>query len=117
MSAPARPQGEEQSLVQPAAHAASAPLALDGEMTIYRATELAETLKAALAAHPGGLDIDLSEVTEIDSAGVQLLMAAKRAAVAAGAVLTLHGHSAPVLDVFERLDLAAFFGDSLVVTA
>ena len=117
MSAPARPRGEEPGAVPPAANAAGSPLALDGEMTIYRAAELAETLKAALAAHPGGLDIDLSNVTEIDSSGVQLLMAAKRAAVAAGAVLTLHGHSAPVLDVFERLDLAAFFGDSLVVTA
>jgi anti-sigma B factor antagonist len=92
-----------------------ASLVLEGEMTIYRAAELGQTLKAALAANGAGLDIDLAAVTDIDSSGVQLLMAAKRAALAAGVPLTLQGHSAPVLDVFEHLDLAAFFGDSLIV--
>ena len=90
-------------------------LALDGEMNIYRAAELGQVLRAALAGNTGGLALDLSGVTEIDSAGVQLLMAAKRTAQAAGIPLTLNAHSPAVLDVFERLDLAAFFGDSLVI--
>jgi anti-sigma B factor antagonist len=94
-----------------------ATLALDGEVTIYRATELRQTLLAALAEAPDGLAIDLAGVTEFDSAGVQLLMAAKRAANDSGRPLVLAEHSAAVLDVFELLDLAAFFGDPLVVSA
>jgi anti-sigma B factor antagonist len=96
---------------------AAKALALDGELTIYHAAELRQTLLAALADAPEGLAIDLAGVTEIDSAGVQLLMASKRAANASGRPLTLADHSAPVLEVFELLDLAAFFGDPLVVNA
>jgi anti-sigma B factor antagonist len=102
---------------QPAALSAPTLLALDGELTIYRATVLHQTLVAALAAAPNGLAIELAGVTEIDSAGVQLLMAGKRAANGSGRPFTLTEHSAPVLEVFELLDLAAFFGDPLVVNA
>ena len=56
-------------------------------------------------------------MSEIDSAGVQLLMLAKREAQARGGELHLCGHSPAVLDVFELLDLAAFFGDPLVMPA
>jgi len=88
---------------------------LDGELTIYRAAELRDQLLAATAAHPDGFDVDLAGVTEIDSAGVQLLMAAKRAAQSEGGDIALVGHSAAVTEVFELLDLAAHFGDPLLV--
>lgn len=91
-------------------------IALDGELTIYRAAELRQTLLGVLEGQPDGLDIDLAAVTEIDSAGVQLLMAAKRAAQAAGHPLSLSNHSEAVVDVLELLNLAAFFGDPLIVS-
>ena len=94
---------------------ARASLVLEGELTIYRAQEIQQQLVAALADNPPGLDIDLSAVTELDSAGVQLLMAAKRAALAAGLSLSLVGHSEPVLEVFGLFNVAAFFDDPLVV--
>lgn len=94
----------------------AARIALDGEITIYRAAELRQTLLGALQGQAGGLDIDLAAVTEIDSAGVQLLMATKRAAQAAGHALTLSNHSEAVVDVLELLNLAAFFGDPLIVS-
>ena len=94
----------------------SATLRLDGELTIYRAAELKPLIIDAL--QPGGtLEIDLAGVSEIDSAGVQLLMLAKREAQARGGELHLCGHSPAVLDVFDLLDLAAFFGDPLVMPA
>jgi anti-sigma B factor antagonist len=96
--------------------APAATLRLDGELTIYRAAELKPLLLDAVAEH-AALEIDLSAVSEIDSAGVQLLMLAKRQAQALGRELRLAGHSAPVVEVFELLDLAAFFGDALVVPA
>ncbi|MGC4077870.1 MAG: STAS domain-containing protein [Rubrivivax sp.] len=93
-------------------------LAIEGELTIYRAAELRETLLAALAAAPDGdLTLDLSAVTEFDSAGVQLLMAAKKSAEARGRGLRLVRHSPSVLDGFQVLDLAGHFGDPLTPPA
>lgn len=94
---------------------ASARLAIDGEMTIYRAAELKPVVLAALKDH-GTLELDLSGVTEIDTAGVQILVLAKQAAQAAGSVLRLAAHSPAVLEVFELLDMGAYFGDAVLVT-
>ena len=89
----------------------SAAFCLDGELTIYRAAELCASLTAALADVPEGaeLEVDLGEVTEFDSAGVQLLMAARKSAVAAGRGFRLTRHSAAVREVFETLQLGAAF--------
>ena len=96
--------------------AATAPHRIEGELTIYQAGELAPVLLAALAAAPV-LAIDLSRVTELDTAGVQLLMMLKRAARAQDRELQLLAHSPAVLEVFELLNLAAYFGDPLVIAA
>ena len=91
----------------------SAPnvLRIEGELTIFRATEL----KPALLASPPVDEIDLSGVTEIDTAGVQLLMLAKKTALAQQRNLKLVAHSPAVLEVFELLNVAAYFGDHLVM--
>ena len=91
-------------------------LRIDGELTIYRALELKQTLLDTVEAQPK-VELDLSAVTEIDTAGLQLLMLAKRAAQAAQRELRLVGHSPAVLDVLQLFDLAAFFGDPLVVSS
>ena len=94
-------------------------LCLDGELTIYRAAELCATLKATLAGMTGNgdLELNLTGVTELDSAGVQLLMAAKKSVRTAQRELRLVGHSPAVLEVFATLDLAAHFGDALATPA
>ncbi len=94
---------------------ASARLAIDGEMTIYRAAELKPLVLGALQGQ-GALELDLSGVTEIDTAGVQILVLAKQAAQAAGSSLRLAAHSPAVLEVFELLDMGAYFGDAMLVT-
>ncbi|MBK1689658.1 STAS domain-containing protein [Rubrivivax gelatinosus] len=88
-------------------------LAIEGELTIYRAAELRQALLAALDQHGADLEVDLAGVTEFDSAGVQLLMAAAKSAAARGGVLRLVRHSPAVLDAFAVLDLAAHFGAPL----
>lgn len=94
----------------------AASIAFDGELTIFCAHEAKQTLLGALA--PGvTVDCDLSGVTEFDTAGVQLLMLAKREAAIRGAVLRLVGHSPSVLAAFDLLDLGAHFGDPLVMPA
>ena len=86
-------------------------LRIDGELTIFRAAEL----KPVLLAEPALTEIDLSGVTDLDTAGVQLLMLAKKTALAQGRELRLSGHSPAVLDVFELLNVAAYLGDPMVM--
>lgn len=90
-------------------------LQVTGEMTIYRAAELKEMLLLALAKESDVLVLDLSGVTEMDVAGLQVLIMSKQAAQAQNRELRLVGHSPAVLDVFEILNVAAFFGDQLVM--
>jgi len=86
-------------------------LRIEGELTIFRAMEL----KPALLATPPVDVVDLSGVSEIDTAGVQLLMLAKKTALAQRRDIKLVAHSPAVLEVFELLNVAAFFGDHLVM--
>jgi anti-anti-sigma regulatory factor len=86
-------------------------LRIEGELTIFRAMEL----KPILLADPLPEEIDLSGVTELDTAGVQLLMLVKRAAVEQQRELRLVGHSPAVMEVFELMNVAAYFGDHLVM--
>jgi anti-anti-sigma factor len=83
-----------------------AVLRIEGEMTIYRAAEL----KQALLAEPAPLQIDLSGVSEIDTAGVQLLMLAHQSAQARQHELRLVAPSPAVIEVFGLLGVDAFFG-------
>ena len=96
--------------------AGAAHLRIEGDMTIYTAAELATQLLPFLT-QPGELEIDLSQVTEMDSSGVQLLMLAKRETLQFGRPLRLIGHSQAVLDTFELCDLAGYFGDPPVLSA
>ena len=95
----------------PETDAPSAPLRIEGEFTIFRAAEL----KPVLLPTPPLRAIDLSGVTEMDCAGLQLLMMAKRAAVAARQPLSLVGHSPAVLEVFELLNVAPYFDEPVVM--
>lgn len=92
----------------------SHPLRIEGEMTIYQAAELKQTLATALQQSET-LEIDLSAIGEIDTAGVQLLIATKKSAQAAGKELRLVAHSDAVVEAFELLDLGGYFGDPLVM--
>jgi anti-anti-sigma factor len=89
-------------------------LHIEGELTIYRAAELKPVLLDAVAKATV-VEVDLSEVSEFDTAGLQILMLAKRTAASLQRELRLVRHSPAVVDVLQLLDLAAFFGDPLVV--
>ncbi len=89
-------------------------LRLQGELTIYSAAAAREALLARM--QPGApLELDLAGVTEIDSAGLQLLMSAKLHARAQDGELRLAAHAAPVLELIELLDVGAWLGDPLLL--
>jgi len=91
-------------------------IAIKDEMTIYTAleqkNELAQHLKADHELH-----IDLSEVSEIDSAGLQILLFLKHQATTNNIVLSLVHHSQSVVEVLELLNLTAHFGDPVIISA
>jgi len=87
---------------------------IEGEMTIYNAMELKGALLAPFD-QCADLEIDLAGVTEIDSAGMQLLILAKNEARARGKNVLLSGHSPAVLEVLDLCKLEGFFGDPVLV--
>lgn len=85
-----------------------------GELTIYTAAEHRACLVDLLAQHRA-IEVDLSAVSELDTAGLQLLILAKHEADRRGARLRMVGHSAAVTEVFDALDLVGYFGDPIVL--
>jgi anti-anti-sigma factor len=86
-------------------------LSFDGELTILTAAEHHRRLRLSLA---DGVDLhlDLSGVSEIDTAGLQVLLIADRAARQLGAVLTLGEPSPAVRDVLAIPHLDAEFNQT-----
>jgi anti-sigma B factor antagonist len=89
-------------------------LELSGELTIFTASAIREQLLAALAGATE-IEVDLARVTDVDTAGVQLMIAAKRQAGATGKRVGFTGHSATVLDTLDLCDLAAHLGDPVLI--
>ncbi|HMX09940.1 MAG TPA: STAS domain-containing protein [Burkholderiaceae bacterium] len=85
-------------------------LRLDGELTIQTAADCHLTLLSSVNETAGGdapgLALDLSSVVGLDSAGVQLLMAARHSLAARGKTLHLAGSSRSVDEVLATLGLA-----------
>lgn len=79
-------------------------------MTLLRAIELRDALIGAIEQPSTTIELDLSGVNELDTAGVQLLLLAKRTALTRNKDLRLVGQSATVVQVFEMLNLATYFG-------
>jgi len=91
-------------------------VAICNEMTIYTALEQENALSPHLQAEQA-LQLDLSDVSEIDSAGVQLLIYMKKEANRLSKQLTLVNHSQAVVDVIELLGLVSFFGDPIIISS
>ena len=88
-------------------------VAIAGAMTIYAAAAAKDTLLDALNGATE-IEVDLSGVAEMDTAGVQLLALLKREAASTGKRVALSGHSPAVLEVFDCYRLAAYFGDAVL---
>jgi len=89
-------------------------LAIEGELSIYTAGEWKKRLDG-LIDQGGSLELDLGAVQELDTAGLQLLIMAKKEAAARSQQLLLSNHSQAVLEVFELCGVAAFFGDPILL--
>ena len=86
------------------------------DMTIYHAAIQKKALIDALNAS-ARLEIDLSAVGEIDTAGFQLLVLIKREAQRLGKQAHIVAHSEAVREVLDFYNMAAAFGDPLLIPA
>ena len=91
-------------------------LSLTEDLTIYHALEQKSALLDALAG-TDELELDLAQVEEIDSAGLQLLILLKKEAQRTGKRLSIVAHSQAVRSVIDFCNLAAELGDPLVIPA
>ncbi len=91
-------------------------LILDGPMTIYNAAEIKTQLLDGVKT-AGILELDLSHVGEIDTAGFQLLVMAKRESLRLEHTLRIIAHSPAVREVIDFYNMDAFFGDPIVIPA
>jgi anti-anti-sigma factor len=89
---------------------------LDGPMTIYTASDIKAQLLDGLRT-ASILEIDLSHVGEMDTAGFQLLVMAKRESQRQGHTLRIVAHSPAVREVIDFYNMDAFFGDPMVIPA
>lgn len=80
-----------------------------GPMTIYECVEIKRELTESLA-QAQALHIDLSAVDEMDTAGLQLLLLARREATRQGKEARLIGVSAESQEVLDRYQAGPYLG-------
>lgn len=89
---------------------------IEQEMTIYTAAEMKAQLMEMLEKD-AEIELDLSQVGELDTAGLQLLILVKRECLARNGNLHLASHSPAVLEVLNLCNMIPFFGDPVVISS
>jgi anti-anti-sigma factor len=81
-----------------------------GELTIYNAGDLRQRCMEIILHASGGMDarIDMSEVTEIDGSGIQLLVILKRELLNLGMFTKIVSWSPAVGETFEFVGIPEF---------
>lgn len=81
---------------------------IDGELTIYTAGLANSTIGESLAANQS-VAIDLTGVTEIDTAGLQILLVARKEAMLRERAVSFIGHNRIVIECLRLMNLVNFF--------
>lgn len=91
-------------------------LRLQCDLTIFQAGQLWPSLSQAIEDEAVA-EIDLAEVGELDSAGVQLLLMLKRVAAKRGRELGLVNHGSAVVEILGLVDVGRLLGDPVVLSS
>lgn len=89
--------------------------AISGDLTIYTAAVEKSALQALLERE-SELELNLAQINEMDSAGLQVLIALKTAAAKKNKKLSYVMHSKAVLDILEMTNMTIAFGDQIILT-
>ena len=83
-----------------------------GAVTIYEVSEIQRQLSESCTKEDA-LILNLADVTELDTAGLQLLMALRQHL---GPKLVLQQHSQAVIEMLDLYRLVPFFGDVIILS-
>jgi anti-anti-sigma factor len=81
---------------------------IEDELTIYTAGQATGAIRAALAAN-ANVAIDVGGVTEIDTAGLQILLVARKEAMLKNRAVSFVGQNRVVSECLQLMNLANFF--------
>lgn len=85
---------------------------VDGELTIYTVSEINAALARAVLEHDE-TEVDLGGVEEMDTAGLQVMLMAKRCS---GKTVRFVNHSDAVLRLLDLANLGRMLGDPLLIS-
>lgn len=85
-------------------------MVFSGELNISNAFETLDTAMGCFN-NPLPINLDLSGVTEIDAAGLQILLAIKSHSTIQGRTINLHACSEAVTDLLALAALTGFLGE------
>lgn len=86
----------------------SCRIRIEDELTIYTAGIANTTIRDALITHER-VTIDVSGVTEIDTAGLQILLVARKEALLRNRAVSFIGQNRMVLECLRLMNLSNFF--------
>lgn len=92
-------------------HNGVAQVVISGDLTVNTIAEVKAALALAVLEHDR-IDIDLGEIEEMDTAGLQLMLMAKRCE---GKAVRLVNHSDAVLRLLDLSNLSSTLGDPLLI--
>ena len=90
-----------------------ARVTLSGELTIYSVTQIKSALAEAMGK-ASEIEVDLAGVTEIDTAGLQLMLIVKRHP---GSAVHFVSHPPEVLRLVDLANLGGALGDPVFIAA
>jgi len=85
-----------------------------GDLNIYSSPAFVEELRSLYGSFDK-IALDLAGVAEIDTAGIQVLVAAKKESVRRSKTLKIVNHSPVVIRLIDLLGLIGFFGDKIKI--
>jgi anti-anti-sigma factor len=85
-------------------------------MSIYNAVEIKDRILQALD-EADEIELNLAQVLDLDTAGFQLLVLAKREALSRKKTLRLVAHSKATREVLDLYGMMGYFGDPVVIPA
>lgn len=93
---------------------AECEVVVPADMTIYEAEEIKGLFSNALKEEKN-ISVNLANVAEIDSAGIQLMVALKKEAKESNKTVHYTSHSKAVINLFDLFDISSHFGDPIVL--
>lgn len=89
-------------------------LIIRGDLNIYSAPDLVVQLRESFNT-VSKVALDLTGVSEVDTAGLQTLIAAKMESVKTHKTLKLLNHSPVMIKMIDLMGLVGFFGDKIKI--